>query len=213
MTTLISGGASGVGESVAARLVSKGINVIIIDIVKPRANLLSSPLVSWIEFDLRDGDYESITSFLAENRCVLEGLFIYAGHTGFSSLENLPYESYKNTFDLNVWSALKLVSIFVDFCCPDGSSIVLTGSPHQDVGDMDRLVYSLSKAALKTLNTHISVHYANKKIRCNLVVLGWTDTAGERSLRASVGQNVYEVADLSDKKMCKFSSPTIMILA
>lgn len=200
MTILISGGASGVGESVARRLVSQGQEVIVIDVAKPKEDLLSSPLVSWIEFDLKNKDYDEIISFLTEKRCVLEGLFIYAGCTGFSSLRNMQYETYRNTFDLNVWSALKLASIFADFCCPEGSSIVLTGSPHQEMGDIDRLNYALSKATFRTLNSHISVHYANMKIRCNLAVLGWTDTPGERSLRADAKQDLAKVVNQSKKK-------------
>jgi NAD(P)-dependent dehydrogenase (short-subunit alcohol dehydrogenase family) len=70
-----------------------------------------------------------------------------------------------------------------------GGSIIFTGSPHSDAGEIDRVSYACSKGAVVTLANHIAKNYGKYNIRSNYITMGWTPTEGELSLRESQGMS------------------------
>ena len=99
-----------------------------------------------------------------------------------------------DVFDIDIKAAF--------FCCQEavklmqksgGGSIILVGSTHHTRGNKDRTAYACAKGALYTLSNHIGKHYAEDKIRCNYLVMGWTPTDGELALRKSQGMSEQEL--------------------
>ena len=68
MTYIISGGASGVGASVASKLIDLGREVIILDVVEPCKTLINSNLAHWINIDLTMPNYDILLSFLDKKK-------------------------------------------------------------------------------------------------------------------------------------------------
>jgi NAD(P)-dependent dehydrogenase (short-subunit alcohol dehydrogenase family) len=69
-------------------------------------------------------------------------------------------------------------------------SIVNIGSTHWRVGPKTMSAYSISKGALHTLTEHVSLHYAQDKIRCNWITVGWVITPGEIEKFKKMGQDI-----------------------
>ena len=75
----------------------------------------------------------------------------------------------------------------------------MVGSTHHRRGNKDRAAYACAKGALFTLSNHIARHYAEDKIRCNYLVMGWTPTDGELALRKSQGISELELREEAAK--------------
>lgn len=124
----------------------------------------------------------------------LDGFVNYAGVTPAATLVECTEELYDEVFSVDIKAAF--------FCCQNavklmqksgGGSIVLVGSTHHTRGNKDRAAYACAKGALLTLSNHIAKHYAENKIRCNYLTMGWTMTDGEIALRKSQGIPLEEV--------------------
>ncbi len=120
----------------------------------------------------------------------IDGFFNYAGITSVAALDSCDVATFDRIMNVNFRSCF--------FCCQEairhmrkvgGGSIVLTGSPHAWFGLKDRAVYACSKGVIFTLSQHIAHNYANERIRCNYLTLGWTATEGEIALKRTQGES------------------------
>lgn len=204
---LVTGAFSGVGWSVTDYLARRGYNVLAVDKQglrdsgKNTANFCAPKIHELIvDFDSRDA-YEKIESYINSRKICLDGMFAYAGISPLLSIRCCDQDSYDQVMDINLKSSFFLTQIFLRHKnCDSGGSIVYCGSPHQFVGDMDRAVYAISKGALMTLNRHVSTHYMKEKVRSNIVILGWTRTEGEISLRTGLGISEDDLSRLASEK-------------
>lgn len=204
---LVTGAFSGVGWAVTDYLAHHGYNILAIDKQGLRGsgkNTVDScaARIHELVVDFHSSDaYEKIESYLNSKKICLDGMFAYAGITPILSIECCDQDDYDQVMDINLKSSFFLTQIFLRHKNRDnGGSIVYCGSPHQFVGDMDRAVYAISKGALMTLNRHVSTHYMKEKVRSNIVILGWTRTEGEISLRAGRGISEDELSRLASEK-------------
>ena len=198
---VISGGTKGVGRELALQCAADGATVIIsgrdensaTGIIEAAKNLPGT-----IEF--KKTDLHSVQSirelfgYVAHRYNKLDGFVNYAGITPAASLTECTEELFDDVFDIDIKAAF--------FCCQEsvklmqmngGGSIILVGSTHHTRGNKDRTAYACAKGALYTLSNHIGKHYAEDKIRCNYLVMGWTPTDGELALRKSQGMTVEEL--------------------
>lgn len=140
----------------------------------------------------------------------------YAGITPAASLTECSESLFDDVFDIDIKAAF--------FCCQEavklmqktgGGSIVLVGSTHHTRGNKDRTAYACAKGALYTLSNHIGRHYAEDKIRCNYLVMGWTPTDGELALRKSQGMTEKELREEAAKAipMGRMTEPTDIVPA
>lgn len=192
---VISGGTKGVGRQLALQCATDGARVIISGrdessakgILEAARNLPGS-------IDFKKTDLHSVSSirelfaYVAEKYHQLDGFVNYAGVTPAAALTDCSEELFDEVFDIDIKAAF--------FCSQEavklmqksgGGSIVLVGSTHHTRGNKDRTAYACAKGALLTLSNHIGKHYAEDKIRCNYLVMGWTPTDGELALRKSQG--------------------------
>jgi NAD(P)-dependent dehydrogenase (short-subunit alcohol dehydrogenase family) len=189
---VIAGGSSGVAKQVVIELIKLGHGVVFGDIstdddvedflhslkqYKGEAYFISTNVTNVREC-------ERLFNFAYDKFRHIDGFFSYAGITPIQSLLDCTEELHDEIFDVNLKGAL--------FCCKyavkymkdtGGGSIVFTGSPHSDAGEVDRVSYACSKGAVVTLANHIAKNYGIYGIRSNYITMGWTPTEGELSLR------------------------------
>lgn len=192
---VISGGTKGIGRQVALKAAMLGADVIIsgrdiesgMAIVEESKNYNGS--LTFKRTDLHDiNEINTLFDFVNDKFGRLDGFVNYAGVTPAATLVDCSEELFDEVFSINTKAAF--------FCCQNaiklmqksgGGTIVLVGSTHHRRGNKDRTAYACTKGALFTLSNHIARHYAIDKIRCNYLVMGWTPTDGELSLRKSQG--------------------------
>ena len=207
---VISGGTKGVGRELALQCAADGAHVIISgrdeasaaaiisEATKNAAGSASANSTGTIEFvkvDLHKvEDIRNLFSTVEKKYRRLDGFVNYAGITPAASLTECSEELFDDVFDIDIKAAF--------FCSQEavklmqqsgGGSIVLVGSTHHTRGNKDRTAYACAKGALLTLSNHIGKHYAQDKIRCNYLVMGWTPTDGELALRKSQGMTMEEL--------------------
>lgn len=198
---VISGGTKGVGKQLALQCAADGAQVIISGRDEASATSIidaAKDLPGSIEF--KKTDLHSVQSirelfgYVAHKYNKLDGFVNYAGITPAASLTECSEELFDDVFDIDIKAAFFCSQEAVKLMQKNGGgSIILVGSTHHTRGNKDRTAYACAKGALYTLSNHIGKHYAEDKIRCNYLVMGWTPTDGELALRKSQGMTVEEL--------------------
>ncbi len=204
---VISGGTKGVGKQLALQCAADGARVVISGRDESSAaSIVSAAKGAPGTIEFKKTDLHSVSSirelfaFVAEKYNKLDGFVNYAGITPAASLTECSESLFDDVFDIDIKAAF--------FCCQEavklmqktgGGSIVLVGSTHHTRGNKDRTAYACAKGALYTLSNHIGRHYAEDKIRCNYLVMGWTPTDGELALRKSQGMSETELREEAAK--------------
>ena len=185
-TFVIAGGSTGVAKQVVYKLIELGHNVVFGDL-DVTAEIKEDSLVS-VYIDVTNvHDCEKLFKTAYETFGKIDGFFSYAGITPTQSLEECTEELHDKIFDINLKGALFCSKFAVKYMKENGGSIVFTGSPHSDAGEIDRVSYACSKGAIVTLANHIAKNYGQYNIRSNYITLGWTPTEGELALRKAQG--------------------------
>ena len=198
---VVSGGTKGVGRAASEEFARQGAKVVIGG--RDEASALKSIRLmktygsegAFVYTDLRNvDDCKKLFDEGYKAFGKIDGFFNYAGITPVSPLDTCDEQTFNDVMDINFRACF--------FCCQHavgymrkngGGSIVLTGSAHAWGGQKDRAAYACSKGVLRILNEHIAHNYASEQIRCNYLVLGWTPTEGEVSLRISQGESEAEL--------------------
>ncbi len=198
---VVSGGTKGVGKAAAEEFARQGARVVIggrdesaaqqsLRVMKTYG---SEGLFVYTDL-LKVEDCRKLLDKAYERFGKVDGLYLYAGVTPVSALDDCDEATFDLVTDTNYKAAF--------FCCQQairymrlggGGSIVFTGSAHAWGGQKDRAAYACSKGVLKTLMEHIAHNYAAEHIRANYLTLGWTPTEGEVSLRRTQGESEAEL--------------------
>jgi NAD(P)-dependent dehydrogenase (short-subunit alcohol dehydrogenase family) len=195
-TFVVAGGSSGVAKQVVIELVKQGHNVVfgdksaVNDIGEFINQLKIYPGKSYFVWtDVRKVEHcQYLFDFAYKKFGRINGFFSYAGITPIQSLLDCTEEIHNEIFDVNLKGAIFCSKYAIKYMKENGGgSIVFTGSPHSDAGEIDRVSYACSKGAVVTLANHIAKNYGKYNIRSNYITMGWTPTEGELSLRNSQG--------------------------
>jgi NAD(P)-dependent dehydrogenase (short-subunit alcohol dehydrogenase family) len=104
-----------------------------------------------------------------------------AADPGRGTLLDTTLEVWESHFNTNARGPFLTMQALVRHLLEGGraGSIVNIISQSGRCGQSFLVSYSASKGALATLTKNVANAYASKRIRCNGVMLGWTDTPGE----------------------------------
>lgn len=200
---VISGGTKGVARHMVKAFVENGAYVIFSGRDRAAAQQVLDDLgelrdrAEFVSTDLRSVSCcKALFDTAVERYGYIDGFVNYSGDVSAASLAECSEETFDTIFDINVKAAFFCCKYAIKCMGERGGSIVLCGSPHAWGGELDRAAYSVSKGALMTLSEHIAKNYANKNIRCNHLVMGWTMTEGEIALRKSKGQTEQKLRDM-----------------
>lgn len=193
---IISGGTKGVGRAFAETAAKEGANVVIggrdekagIEVIREIEKAGSKGL--FVSTDLlKIEDCDNLFRQGYEKFGKVTGFFNYAGVTPISPLDSCDEATFDWVTNVNYKASFFCCQHAINYMRKNGEgSIVLTGSAHAWGGEKDRAAYAMTKGVLITLCEHIAHQYAQEKIRCNYLTLGWTPTEGELSLRKECGE-------------------------
>ena len=199
-TFVIVGGSTGVAKQVVSELVKLGHNVVFGDL-DVKNELKEKQLLSVYTNVTKVNDCEKLFKLAYETFGKIDGFFSYVGITPTQSLLECTEDVHNNIFDVNVKGALFCSKYAVKYMKmnKNGGSIIFTGSPHSDAGEIDRVSYACSKGAVVTLANHIAKNYGKYNIRSNYITMGWTPTEGELTLRESQGMSKDDLEKYASK--------------
>lgn len=184
-TALITGGASGIGRSIAEIFVEQGATVTIADIDGDRGKAVALEIgATFALLDVRDEvGWQQVTTEILDRHGRLDVLVNNAGTGGSGgSIEDASVDDWDRVMDINgkgVFLGCKYgVAAMKANAAPAGGSIVNMSSIAGLVGAPAIPVYSASKGAVRLLTKSVALHCAKKGygIRCNSVHPSYTDT-------------------------------------
>ncbi|MET0674124.1 MAG: SDR family NAD(P)-dependent oxidoreductase [Microbacterium pygmaeum] len=185
-TALVTGAATGIGYAVAARYAREGARVIIADRDAAAAERAVADIGTAARAAVMDiSDEASVEA--AFGLLIAEGwspdvVVANAGVQLFgkdAQIADLDLAVWRQTVDINLTGTFLTVKHAVRaMLASGGGSIILTGSPTGLNGEgKDFTAYSSTKAGIHGMARTVAAAYADRNIRVNTVVPGYTETS------------------------------------
>ncbi|RDW72063.1 hypothetical protein BP5796_08097 [Coleophoma crateriformis] len=183
---VITGGASGIGLSLAEKCASYGMNVLIIDNNGSNLNSAKEALagkVETCEMDVsKTEDWEKVKKIVKEKHAGRVDLLALNAGIGLNgSWEDAAY--FHKIMDVNLFGVVHGLSTFVPLIQQTSTKdspahIIVTGSKQGITNPPGNPAYNASKSAVKTLTEHLSfdMSKSSPSTSVHLLVPGWTFT-------------------------------------
>ena len=184
-TSVITGGAAGMGRATALAFAREGASVTILDIQKDAGAETVKLIVenggnaNFIETDVSDArQVDRAFDQIADTAGPYDVLFNHAGTITVKPFHETTEADYDRLMDINVKSAFLVCRrAGKEMSDNGGGSIVITGSIASELGYPLEAVYCMTKGAVLQLVRSISAEYRDQGIRCNAVCPGFVKTA------------------------------------
>jgi meso-butanediol dehydrogenase/(S,S)-butanediol dehydrogenase/diacetyl reductase len=176
---LVTGGASGIGQAIARRLVGGGFRVV-------TAQRRDDPEFECVAVDLLDP--ASPTAAVADvigRTGRLDVLVNAAGMMREATVENTSPKDWTATLTVNLTAPFLMIRAALPHLRETCGNIVNIGSIEGLACNPDHAAYAASKAGLHGLTRAVAVDHGSEGIRCNAVAPGWIDTALNAEMTAS----------------------------
>jgi NAD(P)-dependent dehydrogenase (short-subunit alcohol dehydrogenase family) len=194
-TSIVTGGAGGLGSATARRLASEGGQVVVADIRLARAEEVASEIRRTggeaIALPLDLGEPDSIRALIADTLAhygKLEVVFNNGAETSSATLERdaaigeMDIEIWDHTFAVNARGTMLMIKHALPALIKSGdASIINTSSGAALLGDLARSAYAASKAAVNTLTLYVAAQYGKQGVRCNAISPGMVPTESSRN--------------------------------
>jgi NAD(P)-dependent dehydrogenase (short-subunit alcohol dehydrogenase family) len=210
-TTLITGGASGIGLATAKRFVGEGAHVFIT--TRHDANLAAALEEIGENVTGMSGDaskLDDLDRFFAQierEKGKLDIVFANAGMARFAPIGQITEEHYDSLFNINVKALLFTVQKALPLL-PDGASIILNASVASSKGGLPWSVYGATKAAVRSFARTWTTDLKERRIRVNAVSPGGTDTPGFSDLLASTDDDQQRLKISNAVPLGRLGTPT-----
>lgn len=207
---VITGGASGMGFSLAKLLVDGGARVAITG--RSQASLDAARERLGDNAVTVRGDVSSLEDLdvLAERVKgefgTVDGLFVNAGITRAMLLESMTEEAYDEQFDVNVKGAYFTVQKLVPLLSP-GAGIVLTTSAANVMGMPTVSAYAAGKAAMRSMARTFAAELLPRGIRVNAISPGPVDTGILEKGMSQEEADRIKTQVIADNPMGRFGTP------
>jgi NAD(P)-dependent dehydrogenase (short-subunit alcohol dehydrogenase family) len=176
---LVTGGTTGIGFATAKLFIERGANVLITGLSPDRVERATTQLGSRCRGIVADnssiGDSQNLADSCRQAFDALDVVVANAGVTYISKLDSLDEEAFDREMSINFKGTVFLIKA----CLPlirEGGCILTTTSVNDVKGFTGMLVYSATKAALRSMVRTLAVELAPRKIRVNAVAPGPIDT-------------------------------------
>lgn len=193
-TTVITGGATGIGLAAAKRFIDEGAFVYIFgrrqDALDTALKQLG-PNARGVKGSVSNlADLDRLYSIVKSERGSLDIVFANAGAGSPLPLGKITAEHIDETFETNVKGTIFTVQMALPLMSK-GSSIILTGSSAGTTGAPAFSVYSASKAAVRNLARTWAEDLKGTGIRVNVLSPGPTATELAKAALGEEGQKVF----------------------
>ncbi len=190
LVAVVTGGSSGIGAAVVARLAGDGARVFALDLVPPR-----DPLPAGTAFVFADvTDRAAVDAAIATVASAAGALDILVNNAGIGATGDVAAQddaAWHRVLDVNVVGMARVAAA----CLPllrrsDHAAIVNTSSAVAFVGVPGRAAYAASKGAVAALTLAMAADHVREGIRVNAVAPGTTDTPWVERLLAATDDPV-----------------------
>ncbi len=164
---IITGGSSGIGESIIDLLLKNKANVVNIDV---NDNLKTKTIITDIT------NNQDVTKILNSIPKKIDILINNAGIGLVGNIENTDEKDFDKIFEVNVKGLFNITKVIIPRMKENGGSIINMASTAAIVGLDDRFAYSASKGAVMSMTNSIAKDYLSYGIRCNSISPGRVHT-------------------------------------
>jgi NAD(P)-dependent dehydrogenase (short-subunit alcohol dehydrogenase family) len=169
---VVTGGCSGIGESIAVLFHQQGAEVHVIDLNLPGEK--GHTKINYHQADITDFE---VVEQIATRITPVDILINNAGIPQIGNLEKTSPTDFQRIFDVNVKGAYHCMLAFIPFMVSKKTGVILNmASVAASVGIPDRFGYSMTKGAIKSMTQSVAKDYINHGIRCNCISPGRVHT-------------------------------------
>ncbi|QDS35794.1 SDR family NAD(P)-dependent oxidoreductase [Brevibacillus brevis] len=181
---IVTGGASGIGETTVRLFANEGAKVVIADF-SPRGNELAEELnqagfdALFVKTDVtKEDEVKNMVSATVEKFGKVDILFANAGIAKDAPGHLLSMDDWQRTIDINLTGVFLCDKYVIEqmLAQETGGAIVNCGSIHSHAGKAGVTAYSSAKGGVKLLTQTLGLTYAKQGIRVNAVCPGYIDT-------------------------------------
>ena len=171
---LVSGAASGMGKAIVERFLSEGAKVVGFSL-ETRCDV-THPSFVYVSGDVTNlQDCMKVVETTVEKFGKLNGLVNSAGITREGTLETMSLDTFRQTFEINVYGTFAMCKASIGELKKQPSTIVNISSNMAVKAIPERVSYNASKAAVNMMTECIALDYA-PRVRANTVMPGIVDT-------------------------------------
>ena len=175
---LVTGGASGIGEGIARRLLSEGANVAVLDREPIPKSLEALGCVGMIGDAANEAEVNGSVTSTVETLGGLDIMVSNAGVISIKSVLDMPFEEWQRVTRINIDSVFLGAKAAAKAMIKQGRGGVIinaaSGAGRRGVPNIAH--YCASKAAVINLTQSLSLELATHRIRVNCYVPGHIDT-------------------------------------
>lgn len=189
-TTIITGGARGLGATIAQRLLRAQKVVHLIDTFLPADNRLPGAIYHQVDVSQRESVSELMNSIGSSYR--ITGLVNNVGIRGeVGPVDEVSSEGWWNGFSVNTLGAVWCIQSVLPFMKENRRGSVVTISTNSVRNKpLNRSVYIASKAALEEITLSLAREVAPWGIRCNVIRPGMMDNERLRGVLQAAADKV-----------------------
>ena len=189
MRILVTGGASGIGETTAAVLAERGATVATMD----RSEIAAAPGVHVVADVTDDAAVRAGVAAAVKALGGLDGLVLCAGIGARGDVTANDDAEWQRVWDVNVMGVVRVArAALAALRASDRAAIVTISSIAAMVGLPQRAAYSSSKGAVHALTLAMAADLVGEGIRVNAVSPGTADTPWVQRLLAAADDPVAE---------------------
>jgi NAD(P)-dependent dehydrogenase (short-subunit alcohol dehydrogenase family) len=170
---VVTGAASGIGEAVALRLASAGVDVVAVDRDQVGLERVAAAGAEPFAADLADATDRARVIAVA-NGC--DHLVNAAGIIRLTPILEAPAEDWRDIFAVNAEAVFFLCQGIGPTMRPGGSIVNLSSTSAKSSGTTEAAIYAASKAAVISMTRSFAYALASRPVRVNAVCPGIVDT-------------------------------------
>jgi NAD(P)-dependent dehydrogenase (short-subunit alcohol dehydrogenase family) len=214
---VVTGSASGIGRSTAARLLEEGASVLGADITpgsdRPHAQ---GEKDAWAFTNVDVSDEGSVAAMVAEAVRLfgrIDGVVNAAGVAGGGAVHMVDVAEWRRVVDVNLFGtylvAKHVLTQMLEQDLVDGArgAVVTIASIEGIEGTAGGSAYSASKGGVVILTKNMAIDYAGRGIRVNTVCPGFIDTPMTSNIFGSVGMETPRHEIIKEHKLGRFGQP------
>ncbi|MDH5655157.1 MAG: 3-oxoacyl-[acyl-carrier-protein] reductase [Spirochaetia bacterium] len=219
---LVTGGARGIGKSIAEDLAEWGSDLVIVDMNQEECDAAASDLSS--KYGVKAVGYhcnvtskeevDAVGKKIQENPGHLDILINNAGVTRDNLLLRMKEDEWDMVLDVNLKGPFLITQAVLKYLmkAPDGARIVNISSVSGLAGQPGQANYSSSKSGLIGLTKVIAKEYASKGVRCNAICPGFVKTHMTENLPDKIKEATLEAIPLGRMAEVKDISRVVRFL-
>jgi NAD(P)-dependent dehydrogenase (short-subunit alcohol dehydrogenase family) len=181
---VITGGSNGIGFATAEQFVAEGAYVYITGRREKELDEAVTRIgrnVTGVQGDVSNlADLDRLYAQIAKEKGHIDILFANAGIAYHAPLDKITEEQFDLTFNINVRGLFFSVQKALPMM-RNGGSIVLDGSATTAKALPNRVVYTATKAAIRSFASTMTLELRDRKIRVNAISPGFTETSIHQS--------------------------------